>query len=124
MKISGYSWAGVPTHDFDDTMRFFEEVHGLSLCVRDDNEFGKFELLNGQVFEVFGPKHPEHKNITMSAIAFDVDDIHQARAELEAKGVHFTTETFTGGDVAWAYFAGPDGLAYLIWQRNVNPSQP
>ena len=47
----------------------------------------------------------------------DVEDIGQARADLEAKGVEFVTPIDRGpnGD-AWCYFAGPDGFLYEIWQ--------
>ena len=122
MKILGYSWAGVPTQDFGKTMKFFEEVLGLPVEKRqDENDFGMFRLPSDQIFEVFGPKSTEHKFMTMPAIAFDVEDIYEARAELESKGFQFITEIelAPSGETTWTYFVGPDGFLYEIWQRGM-----
>src|SRR5712692_3171471 len=103
MKILGYSWAGVPTKDFGKTMDFFEEVLGLPLARREaENDFGMFRLSSDQLFEVFGPKSVEHSFMTMPVVAFDVENIHEARAELESKGVEFVTriETSPSGENA------------------------
>ena len=52
------------------------------------------------------------------ALAFDVEDVGQVRAELEAKGVEFVTEIERGQDgVAWCYSSCPEGFLYEIWQR-------
>ena len=121
MDVKSYSWAGAPTDDFDGTMRFFEEVLGFRVVMRDDEtDFGMFRLPSGQVFEVFGPKSDEHSYLKMPAVGFDVDDVRQARAELEAQGIEFVTDILTipSGKVSWTYFVGPDGFLYEIWQRD------
>ena len=80
MKILGYSWAGAPTQDFGKTMKFFEEVLGLPLVKRqEEKDFGMFRLPSDQLFEVFGPKSGEHSFMTMPVVAFDVENIHEAR---------------------------------------------
>ena len=78
-----------------------------------------FILPSGQKFEVFGPKTDEHEFMVTPAIAFDVENVYEARAELEAQGIQFVTEIATSqsGDAAWTYFVGPDGFLYEIWQR-------
>ena len=78
-----------------------------------------FRLPSDQLFEVFGPKSVEHSFMTMPVMAFDVENIHEARAELESQGVEFVTkvETSPSGENAWTYFVGPDGFLYEIWQR-------
>ncbi len=79
MKILGYSWAGVPTKDFEKTMHFFEEVLGLPLVRREEEkDFGMFRLPADQLFEVFGPKSVEHSFMTMPVMAFDVENIQEA----------------------------------------------
>jgi catechol 2,3-dioxygenase-like lactoylglutathione lyase family enzyme len=121
MNIGSYSWAGAPTDDFDETMRFFEEVLGFHVVVRDDEtDFGMFRMPSGQVFEVFGPKSDEHGYLKMPAVGFDVEDVRQAREELEAQGIEFVTDILTipSGKVSWTYFVGPDGFLYEIWQRD------
>ena len=120
MKILGYSWAGVPTKHFEKTMHFLEQVLGLPLVRREEEQdFGMFRLPSDELFEVFGPKSVEHSFMTMPVMAFDVENIHEARAELESQGVEFVTkvETSPSGENAWTYFVGPDGFLYEIWQR-------
>lgn len=112
MNIRGYSWAGAPTSDFERTCRFFREDLGLEVLVIDDIRIiGIFKLPTGQLFEIFGP-----------GIAFDVDTIDTARAELERKGVKFVSEIERGshGD-AWTFFEGPDGYLYQLFQRSSKP---
>ena len=120
MKVLGFTWAGVPTQDFEESMHFFQDVMGLQLVRwENENDFGKFQLPSGQIFEVFGPKATEHGFMSMPAIAFDVENIQEARAELEAQGIEFVTniERSSSGKTAWTYFVGPDGFLYEIWQR-------
>ena len=123
MKIHGYSWAGAPTTDFDRTNRFFREVLELEMLLRDDEGMiGIFKLPNGQLFEVFGPGNRYQKLMNSPAIAFDVDDIDRARAELETKGVKFVSAIERGshGD-AWTFFEGPDGYLYQLFQPSGEP---
>ena len=119
LVIRGYSWAGTPTDDFDSATHFFGEVLGLPVLMHDKGRrITVFQLPSGQLFEVFGPGNAWHELMKAPAIAFDVEDISQARAELEAKGVEFVTEIegTPPGD-RWCYFLGPDGFLYEIWQR-------
>jgi hypothetical protein len=94
MKIRGYSWAGAPTSDFDRTNLFFREDLGLEMLMRDDERMiGIFKLPTGQLFEVFGPGNRYQQLMNSPAIAFDVDDIEGARAELkEGRQVRFRIE--------------------------------
>ncbi len=119
MEIRGYSWAGTSTKDFGGATRFFGEVLGLPTLMADEaRQIAIFELPSGQLFEVFGPGSDYYKLMKTPTIAFDVEDVEQARAELEEKGVEFVTEIERGlENVAWCYFSGPDGFLYEIWQR-------
>ncbi len=118
MNIRGYSWAGAPTYDFDETNRFFREDLGLEMLMRDDKRMiGIFRLPTGQLFEVFGPGNRYQKLMNSPTIAFDVDDIDKACAELETRGIKFVSEIERGshGD-AWTFFEGPDGYLYQLFQ--------
>jgi catechol 2,3-dioxygenase-like lactoylglutathione lyase family enzyme len=123
MNIRGYSWAGVPTSDFDRTSRFFRDALGLEVLVIDDERMiGVFKLPTGQLFEIFGPGNRYQKLMNGPGIAFDVDAIDTARAELESQGVKFVSEIERGshGD-AWTFFEGPDGYLYQLFQRSGEP---
>lgn len=123
MKIRGFSWAGAPAADFDRANRFFREVLGLEMLLRNDERMiGIFKLPSGQLFEVFGPGNRYQELMDSPTIAFDVDDIDGARAELEAQGVRFVSEIERGshGD-AWTFFEGPDGYLYQLFQPAGEP---
>lgn len=116
MRVSAYSWAGVRTQDLDSAVRFFSEVLGLPMALRDDTrEVAVFHLSSGQEFEVFGPRCEWYQFHTCPVIGFEVEDVHAARKELEAKGVEFVSEVaeYENG-AAWSYFRGPDGHLYEI----------
>ena len=115
MHISSISWAGVRTSDFDGTIRYFSEIVGLSLTLRnDETEVAHFRLESGDLFEVFGPNNRHVELHACPVFAFAVDDIESARKEMEGKGVEFVTEIRTHEDEAWCYFRGPDGYLYEI----------
>ena len=125
MNISGYSWAGTPTSDFDQTNQFFRETLGLEVLLIDaERMIAIFKLPTGQLFEIFGPGNRYQTLMHGPGIAFDVDAIDTARAELESKGVKFVSEIERGshGD-AWTLFEGPDGYIYQLFQRRRAPPE-
>ena len=118
MRISAYSWAGVPTADFAAAMRFFGEVLGLPLAGRDEaRDFAVFRLPSGQLLEVFGPREAWHRFLTGPVLGFEVEDVRAARRDLEVQGVEFVTDVMDwGGGAASTYFRGPDGHLYELWR--------
>jgi predicted enzyme related to lactoylglutathione lyase len=50
-------------------------------------------------------------------IALHVDDVAAARAELQANGVAFSTDTIDSGVCLMAPFRDPDGNALLLHNR-------
>jgi catechol 2,3-dioxygenase-like lactoylglutathione lyase family enzyme len=119
MQTSGFTWAGAKTEDFAGTVRFFSDVLGLPLSRRDDTaEWAVFDLPSGQRLEVFGPKDGQHDFMQCPVFGFEVEDVWSARKELESKGVEFVTEVKEwAAGLASAYFRGPDGHLYEVWQR-------
>jgi hypothetical protein len=84
VNIRGSSWAGTPTSDFDRTNRFFRETLGLEALVIDEERMiAIFKLPTGQLLEIFGPGNRYQKLMNGPGIAFGVDAIDTARAELE-----------------------------------------
>jgi len=76
----------------------------------------QFEMPSGPLFEVLGSKGRYYQLHARPVLALQVDDVRVARKELESRGVEFVTDV--GGDEseAWAYFRGPDGYVYELWQ--------
>ena len=78
--------------------------------------FVQFELPSGQLFEVFASESRYYQFHHCPVVGFQVEDVRAARQELESKGIEFMTEVFGDEKEAWAYFRGPDGYLYEIWQ--------
>lgn len=112
MKVKGIVWMGTATERYDDTVRFFEETMGLEVFQRRD-DLAVLKLPGGEWVEVFGPGDPHFAELGPSPVVeFLVDDLDEARAELEAKGVELLTENHGWGDYRWTRFRGPDGNVY------------
>ena len=115
MKAKGLVWLGTRTRKFDDTVRFFGDTLGLGM-VHEEPDFAVFRLFNGDKVEVFGPgdRDQEHRS-TGPVVGFLVDDVREARADLERTGIIFIGpdhEADDGG--SWSHFTGPDGNVYEI----------
>jgi hypothetical protein len=76
----------------------------------------QFEMPSGQLFEVFAAENRYYHLHTCPVLGFQVDDVRQARGELQAQGVEFETDVLGDEAEAWTYFRGPDGYLYELWQ--------
>ena len=118
IEVTGVDFATVFVDDYPAAVEFYGNVLGLEHSV----DYGKipggeFETGNltltvldaaavGREFEPSG--HP---------LAFRVDDVEAARAELEAKGVEFLGETMDSGVCLQAPFKDPDGNVLILHRR-------
>ncbi len=113
MKILGLTWLGARAADFDATVRFAEDVLGLSRAFEHEGLVG-FGLPDGSLFEIFAPGVPAGGHPPEVVVGgFEVDDLTAARAELEAVGME-VGELHTAGGGAWFYFRAPDGNLYEL----------
>jgi hypothetical protein len=115
VKVKGVAWLGSPTERFDDMKRFAIDVLGLTPA-EEDADFVKFRFPDGDIYEVFGPKAiaDGHQFMRAPVAGFLVDDVAQARGEMEAKGVLFIGPVHTSPGFAWSHFVAPDGHVYEI----------
>ena len=118
MKVEGTDFAVVFVTDYPRAVEFYGSTLGLG-DVRDYGKIpgGEFETGNltltvldaAAVGREFAPSgHP---------IAFRVDDVEAARAELEASGVEFLGETMDSGVCLQAPFKDPDGNVLILHRR-------
>jgi catechol 2,3-dioxygenase-like lactoylglutathione lyase family enzyme len=116
MRVRGLTWVGTKTSNYDAMRMFFRDVLGLPIHL-EQPDFTDFELPNGDTIELFGPGDQETDHFTTGpVVGFFVDDIDEARAELEASGtVQFFGETVKADDGwSWAHFTAPDGHIYEL----------
>ncbi len=112
--VTGVDFVSVPTRDIDAAMKFYGEVLGLRRSAvwqppGQDPVGAEFETgtvtIAIQVAEKLVGEFQAHK----VPIAFHVDDVAVARAQLEAHGVDFLGETIDSGVCHQAIFKDPDG---------------
>lgn len=114
--ISKVDFVAVPTQDPERARSFYIDTLGLEA---DDN--ARFEFWVGPT--CFGIWEPDKQGIPFAPqknahIAFHVDDVAAARAELEEKGVAFNAPTFDTGVCHMALFSDPDGNDLMLHSRH------
>jgi predicted enzyme related to lactoylglutathione lyase len=118
MIVTGVDFVTIPTQDLDRAIEFYGTTLGLERSVyRPERNFAEFEngtvTLSVVVAEKMGfPFAP-----TPNPLALHVDDVAAARSELESRGVEFAGDTFDTGVCHMAFFADPDGNAFMLHHR-------
>jgi predicted enzyme related to lactoylglutathione lyase len=120
-KFKGIVWLGVRTNKFNEVVDFYQNKMGLP--VKHEAEgFRALDLPNGDRIEVFSEDYKaddgnDYKHFsTGPVVGFLVDDIDQAKAEMEAEGIEFIGPVGEGGKSKWAHFRGVDGNTYELKQ--------
>jgi catechol 2,3-dioxygenase-like lactoylglutathione lyase family enzyme len=116
--VTGTDFVVVHTQDFDASIAFYREVLGLEPSQRYGQmpgmefETGSLTLAILQI-EAFGQEFRRNGG----PIALRVDDVAQARAELESRGVTFMGDIIDSGVCHQAFFADPDGNPLILHHR-------
>jgi predicted enzyme related to lactoylglutathione lyase len=119
-RIEGVDFITLPTEDFERAIEFYGTALGLPESIRYGTMPGvEFEtgsltlaILESKAFGIeFAPHtHP---------VAFHVDDVEAARAELESRGIEFAADTMDSGVCHMAHFRDPDGNVLMLHSRYV-----
>ena len=116
--VTGVDFLIVPTKDFDRAADFYGNVLGLEPSKRwgelpaQEFETGNLTIAVVQM-DALGKEFSPHR----APIAFSVDDVAAARAELESRGVTFRGDTIDSGVCHQAIFEDPDGNVLDIHHR-------
>jgi predicted enzyme related to lactoylglutathione lyase len=116
--VTGVDFVGMPTRDLERAVEFYGSTLGLPQSVyMPERSYAEFETGNLTV----GVYHPEQMglpfNANSNAMALHVDDVEQARASLQERGVEFAGDTLDTGVCFMAFFADPDGNALMLHHR-------
>jgi predicted enzyme related to lactoylglutathione lyase len=119
MIVTGVDFVSIPTQDLERSVEFYGSTLGLTRTVyRPENNFAEFDT--GTVtLSVVDPgkmgigEFSPNKN----HLALQVEDTHEARAQLEGKGVTFMGDVFDTGVCHMAFFTDPDGNALMLHHR-------
>lgn len=115
MQAKGLVWVGARTRTFDDTVRFYKALLGFRM-EHEEPDFAVFRLPKGDTVEVFGPGDGDQEHFTTGpVVGFPVDDVTEARKDLEGAGITFISPVHEAGDgLSWSHFTGPDGNVYEL----------
>ena len=129
MRVLRLGYVGVRTPYVEETTAFFRDVLGLEAV--GESETVTFSLLpthRRDLVEVYSPDHDDERMIPSGVdfmIAFVVDDLEQALAEVRAAGVELVGEVVWAAEAfetpayegfGWFFVRAPDGRVYVIVQ--------
>jgi catechol 2,3-dioxygenase-like lactoylglutathione lyase family enzyme len=123
--VTGVDFVSVPTQDLEAAVAFYGATLGLhrSAYVPERN-FAEFETGN-LTLSVW---NPEAMGLSFSAspnpVALHVDDVAEARAALEQRGVAFNGDILDTSVCHMAFFADPDGNALMLHHRYAPRATP
>jgi predicted enzyme related to lactoylglutathione lyase len=116
--VTGVDFVGMPTRDLATAAAFYGETLGLRRSVYlEHRNYSEFETGN-LTLSVYDPEKMglEH-HVNPNPIALHVDDVAEARATLEERGVRFHDDTLDTGVCHMAFFSDPDGNAMMLHHR-------
>jgi predicted enzyme related to lactoylglutathione lyase len=117
--VTGVDFVSVPTQDLERSVAFYGDTLGLlRSAYRPDRNFAEFET--GTVtLNVLDPAKMGIGEFQPNTnyLALHVEDVAQARAAIEQRGVAFGGDIFDTGVCHMAFFADPDGNALMLHHR-------
>jgi catechol 2,3-dioxygenase-like lactoylglutathione lyase family enzyme len=110
---------------------FVRDVLGMTpIPAVDDWAIFQLPSSDRDFFEVHGPTQVDERlmplGVDYPVVAFAVDDLDEARAELEAAGTEVIGETVWAAEAfgnpslagyGWLFFRAPDGHVYILQQE-------
>jgi predicted enzyme related to lactoylglutathione lyase len=116
--ITGVDFIGLPTRDLEAAVAFYGETLELERSAyRPERHHAEFETGNLTVNVMVAEKMGLPFVVNRNPIALHVDDVADARAKLEGRGVTFMGDIFDTGVCHMAFFADADGNTLMLHHR-------
>jgi predicted enzyme related to lactoylglutathione lyase len=116
--VKGVDFIALQTTDMNRAMTFYGETLGLPRSVHvPDRGFAEFETGNLTLSIIDSATMGIEHRASPAPVALHVDDVAQARAQLESAGVPFNADTLDTGVCHMAFFQDPDGNALMLHHR-------
>ncbi|HEX8442423.1 MAG TPA: VOC family protein [Allosphingosinicella sp.] len=113
MRVKGISWLGIGTDHYADMLRFFTEVMELEVEATGEQQ-AILRAASGQQIEIFGREGRGKSLNTPPTVAFEVDDVAAARAELIAANIEIVGDIGSWNGHEWLYFRSADGYLFEV----------
>ncbi len=113
--VTKVDFVGIPSRDADRARAFYVDTLGLR-----PDPVANFEVWAGDTcLAIWEPEQQGMRfaPVTNPQVAFHVDDVPAARAQLEAAGVAFMGDTIDTSVCHMAFFADPDGNLAILHHR-------
>lgn len=115
MQIKGIVFVSRRSDDPGGLAQFLDEKVDLPPPASSDSGAYVFELEDGDMLALHESESSAPNGTAI--IGFLVDDVQEAREELESRGVELIGPLFTGPRLRWQHFRGPDGVPFEILDR-------
>jgi predicted enzyme related to lactoylglutathione lyase len=116
--ITGADFVAVSTRDLPKAVEFYGDTLGLERSVYlQERNYAEFELGNLTLSVIDADKMGLEHSVRGQHIALHVEDMEEARAALEQRGVEFLGATFDTGVCHMALFNDPDGNPLMLHHR-------
>ncbi len=120
--VTGVDFVSLPTEDLGRAIEFYADVLGLErskVWGKSDAEAmgAEFETGTVTIALFLGERIGIPFQANTVPVAFHVEDVEAARAELESKGVEFLGDTMDTGVCFMANFRDPDGNGLMLHHR-------
>jgi catechol 2,3-dioxygenase-like lactoylglutathione lyase family enzyme len=114
VRVEQVDFVSVPTRDVERAVAFYRDVLGLP-----PSEFTEGEVETPNVTLSFWNPERDGEEFAPNAagIGLRVEDVEDARRELEAKGVEFFGETYDSGVCHMGFFRDLDGNTVILHRR-------
>jgi len=115
MRVRRVRWIGIGTDRYAEMVAFLRDVMRLRVAFADATTT-ELETTDGDAVQVMGPGDPYHAFFGTHARGpvplFEVDDVREARAELERAGIPIVGPIEHDRSWEWIHVLAPDGNLY------------